>query len=170
MARGKSTRLTFDSADDRYAVWSPDGKRVAYTSGRNGNFDIYQKSSDGAGNETVLYQSKEAKTLTDWSLDGRFLLYQQPGKGGAELWVLPMEGDKKPAAYDQSGFNSAEGRFSPDTRFVAFSSAATGIPEIYVRTFPNASGGQWMVSKGGGTHRAGAATARNSSTFPQTLT
>lgn len=79
-------------------------------------------------------------------------MYSQQGKGGIDLWSVPLEGEKKPVAYVQSGFIAAEGRFSPDTRFVAYSSNATGIPEIYVRPFPNASGGQWMVSKGGGSH------------------
>ena len=150
-ARSTTTRLTFDPAPERLAAWSPDGKRLAFTAQRV-VADLYQKPADGAGNEEVLFRSKDDKFLSDWSRDGRFLMYMQQGAGGIDLWALPLQGERKPVAYLKSGFGAAEGRFSPDTRFVAFSSIASGNREIYVRTFPDASGGQWMVSRGGGAH------------------
>jgi Tol biopolymer transport system component len=149
-ARAITTRLTFDPADDRLPVWSPDGKRIAFTSLRGGLANLYQKPSNGAGNEEILFQSNDNKQLQDWSQDGRFLIYSQPRSGGdPDLWVLPVEGDKRPVAYVKS---ATEGRFSPDTRFVAYSSNVSGKNEIYVQTFPDAAGGKWMVSKGGGGH------------------
>ena len=150
-ASSRTTRFTFDRATERSPVWSPDGNRIVFLSGRDDGGSLYQKPSNGAGKEEILFQSKDPKNPFDWSRDGRFLIYAQPGVG-TDLWILPLEGERKPFPYVQSTFTAAEGRFSPDTRYVAYSSTASGRSEIYVQTFPQASGGQWMVSKGGGTH------------------
>jgi Tol biopolymer transport system component len=64
--------------------------------------------------------------------------------------VLPLEGDRKPMPYLNGQFNTIQGRFSPDGRFVAYTSNESGRNEVYVQPFPEASGGKWMVSKGGG--------------------
>jgi hypothetical protein len=86
----------------------------------------------------------------DWSPDGRFLLYQKSANE-PDLWVLPMTGeDRKPRPYLQTEFVELDGRFSPDGRFVAYSSNESGRFEVYVRPFPDAQKGKWMVSKGGG--------------------
>jgi len=148
-ARGTTTRFTFDPARDSWAAWSPDGRRIAFSSEREGQLNLYQKDSTGAGKEQLLLKSTEQKFLQDWSPDGRFLIYSQ---GGGGLWFMPLEGDKKPVAYLKTEFLESEGRFSPDTRFIAYSSNASGKNEIYVQPFPDASGGKWMVSKGGGAH------------------
>jgi dipeptidyl aminopeptidase/acylaminoacyl peptidase len=87
---------------------------------------------------------------TDWSPDGRFLLYEQSGeKTGFDLWLLPLFGDRKPMPYLQTQFDEGQGRFSPDGHWVAYASTETGRPEVYVQTFP-ASGGKWQISNGGG--------------------
>jgi Tol biopolymer transport system component len=132
-------------------VWSPDGSRIAFSSEREGQLNLYQKASTGANKEDLVLKSNELKFLQDWSRDGRFLIYSQGGVT-THLWVMPLEGDKKPVPSVQSEFAESEGRFSPDTRFVAYTSNASGKTEIYVQPFPDASGGKWMVSKGGGAH------------------
>jgi eukaryotic-like serine/threonine-protein kinase len=146
-ARGVSTRLTFDTVDGYAPVWSPDGSRIVFLSGRT----LYQKVSSGAGNEEVLLKSNNAIGLSDWSRDGRFLLYsEEDPKTGWDLWVLPLDGDRKPMPYLRTAFPETQGVFSPDARWVAYRSAESGSSEIYVRPFPASSGGKWMVSKGGG--------------------
>ena len=76
LLRGTKTRLTFDPADDLVAVWSPDGTRIAFTSDRLGQRDIYQKPSDGSGPEELLLGGKgEEKFVDDWSTDGKYLVY-----------------------------------------------------------------------------------------------
>ena len=161
--RGVNTRLTFDPALDRYPVWSPDGNRIAFSSTRQRFLDLYVKSSNGAGEEKVLLSSQEGKRATDWSRDGRFLLYMQDGAHTrVDVWVLPMEGPDgkgKPVPLLQTPFQEAEATFSPDTRWVAYTSDESGRLEVYVRPFlaagpsgaPELGEGKWQISKDGAT-------------------
>jgi predicted Ser/Thr protein kinase len=146
---GTSERLTFDPATHLMAAWSPDGDRLAFASNRGGTFDLYQKASTGVGNEDSLLKSSEAKYAYDWSPDG--LLYSVYA-GQAEVCFLPLTGDdRKPRRYLAGQFDESQARFSPDRRFVAYTSDESGKNEVYVQPFPEASGGKWVVSKGGGT-------------------
>ena len=154
---GADTRLTFDPARDRSPVWSPDSKRIAFTSDRAGKFDLYQHASNGAGQDELLFNSDNIKVPTDWSRDGRYLLYwDQDPKTKRDLWVLPMDGassERKPVPFLRTDFDEDYGRFSPDVHWIAYESNESGRLEIYVRPFPAAQGGggKWMVSHGGGT-------------------
>jgi Tol biopolymer transport system component len=76
-ARGTSMRFTVDPSDDDVLVWSPDGTRIAFSSNRSGAYDSTLKSSSGVSQEEVLVKSDYPKTPSDWSADGRFLLYQE---------------------------------------------------------------------------------------------
>jgi len=151
---GANTRFTFDPANDTYPVWSPDSKRVIFESDRGGVVGLYEKSADGAGTETVLLRPAPAGTLTDWSRDGRYVIFH----GGGAIWVLPLEGDRKPVPFLRSDFSPTGARLSPDGRWIAFHSTESGHDEIYVESFTPvadagsaASTGKWLVSKGGGT-------------------
>jgi Tol biopolymer transport system component len=161
-ARGVRSRFTFDAAVNyRYPVWSPDGSRIAFTS-NHGGYDLYQKTANGAGDEQLLFKSRDDKFPTSWSHDGRFLLFVgQDGAARGDLWVLPMEtssGERKPVALQQTPFDEREGVFSPDMRWIAYTSDESGRNEIYVRPFtstgpagsPSLGEGKWQVSKDGG--------------------
>jgi eukaryotic-like serine/threonine-protein kinase len=157
VARGTNTRLTFNTGRDDFAVWSPDGKSVIFASNRAGHLDIYQKPADGSGEERLLLKSEEDKRPRSWSRDGRYLLYENADpKMQADLWVLPLTGDRKPIPLLRTPFAEAEGRISPDGRWFAYRSNESGTPEVYVRPFsPDPGGGtgggaKWMVSRGGG--------------------
>lgn len=152
LARGISTRFTFDLGAERMPMWSPDGSTIAFTSDRDGPYNLYQKPSSGAGNDEALLKSGEDKFLQDWSPDGRFLLYATQSHGtGLDLWVLPLTGDNhKPSLYLKTELNEDHARFSPDGRFVAYTSSESGKNEIYVRPFPAPLGGKWMISTDGG--------------------
>ncbi|MFZ0784942.1 MAG: protein kinase [Candidatus Acidiferrales bacterium] len=160
-SRGTSTRFTFGSSSAILGTWSPDGSRIIYASKSAGEYDLYQKLASGVAGEDLLLKSTDDKWLTDWSRDGRFLLYQSTGqapKGAKEdLWVLPLEGDKKPFLFEGTGPLSDNGHFSPDGHLVAYSSDESGRSEIYVRTFSPATaatsgntGGKWLISTAGG--------------------
>jgi serine/threonine protein kinase/Tol biopolymer transport system component len=147
-ARGTSTRLTFDPAPDYMPVWSPDGTRIVWSSARDGRANLYQKASNGTGSDEALLKSSEGKVVNDWSFDGRFLLFMRD----TDLFVLPLGGcDRQMRPYVNTNVSETQGRFSPDGKFVAYTSNATGRPEIYVQTFPTAANGKWKVSQGGGT-------------------
>jgi dipeptidyl aminopeptidase/acylaminoacyl peptidase len=124
---GKSERFTFDPGNETAPVWAPDGSRVVYASSRGGGFNLYQKLSNLAGNEEELFRSGEVKFPSDWSRDGRFLLFTAVGaKMGADLWSLSMEGEHKTTAFLQMDFDESRGRLSPDGRWLAYASAASG--------------------------------------------
>ena len=147
---GAATRFTFDPGIERDPVWSPDGTRLAFSSTRGGLPNVYQKSGTGAGSEEPLLQPGVSQRPKDWSRDGRFLLYvRDDPKTGADLWVLPLAGDRKPFPYLQTQFFESQGQFSPDGRFVAYISNESGRIEVFVQPFP-ASGGKWQISAGGG--------------------
>ena len=96
-ARAANTRFTFEPGNDRYPIWSPGGNYIAYSS-PTGGANLYRKPSNGAGDAELLLKSPEGKATQDWSRDGRYLLYTvNDSKTGYDLWVLPMEGDRKPA-------------------------------------------------------------------------
>ena len=101
----------------------------------------------------MLLKSDEYKRLYDWSPDGHILLYGASlGSERIDLWYLPLAGgERKPRPYLQTEFSQFQARFSPDGRFVAYTSNETGRNEIYVRPFPQASAGKWRVSANGGT-------------------
>ena len=151
LARGANTRLTFDGAGAGNGTWSPDGSQIAYAPGGGQSADLYRKPSNCAGQAELLVHSEEIKSPMDWSHDGGFLLYVQRGKDtGIDLWVLPLEGDRKPQPYLVTPFAEGQAKFSPDGRWVVYTSNETGAKEVYVAPFPNSSGGKWPVSNGGG--------------------
>jgi Tol biopolymer transport system component len=156
LSRGASTRFTFGSSIALLGTWSPDGSRIIFGSNRGGGDDLYQKASSGVKDEELLLNSSEAKYPTSWSRGGRFLLYTSI-KAKSDLWVLPLEGDKKPFPFLRSEFNNEDGQFSPDGRSVAYISDESGRNEVYVRAFlpdPTAAasdtGGVSLISTGGG--------------------
>jgi len=146
LARGTSSRLTFDPASDRYPIWSPDGTRVAWFSDREGSFQIYQKLASGVGPEEILLKSEIPSLPTSWSADGKFILYTGVDpKTSFDIWVLPLAGDRKPFPFLQTPFIESRASFSPDGRWIAYQSNDQGLNELYVQTFP-ASGSKWKVS------------------------
>ena len=157
-ARGVSTRFTFSPAIDRNPVWSPDGSRIVFRSNRGGHFDLYQKNANGTGEDEMLLKSDEDKLPESWSRDGRFLLFASlDPKTLSDLWVLPLEGDKKPVPFLRTEFNEFGARFSPDGRWIAYTSNESGRFEVYVRPFSppgvagsSSAGGKWQISKAGG--------------------
>jgi Tol biopolymer transport system component/predicted Ser/Thr protein kinase len=146
MMRHTSTRFTSDPGSERNPIWSPDDSQIAFSSGNR----ILQKISSGAEKEQVLLVSDSAVRTNDWSADGKLILYsRQDPKTRWDLWVLPLDGDRKPRPYLQSEFNETHGQFSPDGHWVAYDSDESGRQEVYVQQFP-AAGGKWQISSAGG--------------------
>jgi len=157
-ARGVRTRFTFRQSYGSYPVWSPDGSRIIFAAG-NAMDTIYEKAASGAGDEKELFKKPgEVKFPSSWSRDGRFLLFETANvpKTGRDLWVLPLERDRKAVLLLGTDFNEGLGSFSPDERWIAYVSNESGRNEVYVRPFvssgssgPSLGEGKWQVSKDG---------------------
>jgi len=150
LERRVSTRLTFDEGSDTEQIWSPDGEFIVFSSNqdRAGVESLYRKRADGSGEAERLTDLPASGWATSWSPDGRFITYWTAENGG-DLWVLPLEGDRKPELFLGTPFQENVGAFSPDGRWLAYNSNESGRTEIYVRPFPP-GGGKWQVSNEGG--------------------
>ncbi len=139
-----ATRFTFGGYD-QLPIWSPDGKQVAFSSSRKLNFTLYRKNADGSGSEQEIANLGVQEQLCwDWSNDGKYLLV---GKE-AELWYLSLS-DRQAKPFLQAKWILRDAQFSPDGRWVAYSSNETGNWEVYVSPFPTANS-KWQVSRAGG--------------------
>jgi Tol biopolymer transport system component/tRNA A-37 threonylcarbamoyl transferase component Bud32 len=157
IARGSSSRFTFDPANDDNPVWSPDSADVVFSSSRSGQPRMYIKPSDGSGEERLLID--QPGTPTSWSKDGRFLLFTSgTPKTLADLWALPdprrVAGDAKPFIVLQTPFQEQGAQFSPDGRWIAYVSNESSVMDVYVRAFSpdgttSAAGAKWLISRGG---------------------
>ncbi len=146
LANNLKTRLTFSGGAHLTPIWSPDGKEVAFTSNQQAAISVKTLGSS-APERTLLSSSIPIyQAVSDWSHDGRFLMYEQGAGMNTDLWVLPLSGDSKPFPY-ASG--ASRGTFSPNGHWVAYVGQEGGRPEVFVAPFPW-TGAKWQVSNGGG--------------------
>ncbi|MGO8796405.1 MAG: protein kinase domain-containing protein [Candidatus Sulfotelmatobacter sp.] len=147
VARGIKTRLTFGPVSNAFPVWSPDGKWIAYASDREGYSILFRKPSDGSGAEEQLLKETSLHFPTDWSRDGKYLIYVRgTSVGDASIWALPLEGERKPWQVLPHGNDP---RISPDGRWLTYMSLESGGPQVYVVPFRGGQG-KWQVSANGG--------------------
>jgi dipeptidyl aminopeptidase/acylaminoacyl peptidase len=157
VATGRRTQLTSDPGDENFLIWSPDDRRVVFNSTRRGGLDLFQTTSAGGGTEEVLLADGVAKWPVSWSPDGRNILYVtesvavvdgQPIRNN-DIWVLPLFGDRKPYPLLATPATEYWPAFSPDGKWIAYSSTESGESELYVMQFPP-TGNKWQISSGGG--------------------
>ena len=153
ITRGVRIRLSTSPEGDFRPVWSPAGDEVAFTSDRAGNLDIFLRQADASGEEKVLAATPHRVLLSDWSRDGKYLLYHlNDPETGADLWYLERNEDGsgwEPHPFLQIPFGERVPRFSPDGRYVAYVSNESGQDEVYVQPFPE-GGRKVTVSSNGG--------------------
>ena len=122
LGRATPSPLTINSGSNMLPVWSPDGKRIAFRSDRDGGYNIYQKAVDGSAADIILDKdSRSTKLPLDWSYDGRYIIEGTTGdpKTKGDIWVLPLFGDRKPFPYLQTEADETNARLSPDGHWLA---------------------------------------------------
>jgi dipeptidyl aminopeptidase/acylaminoacyl peptidase len=152
LGRNVLSRFTTDAAADLLPVWSPDGTRIVFSSNRKGGFELYEKAVDSdTGSERLFLTSAQVEFASDWSLDGRFLLYTSvDAKTNSDIWALPLDGKREPFPVVQTAnFNESFPRFSPDGRWIAYESNESGRSEIYIQPF-RGPGARLVISTSGG--------------------
>ncbi len=155
--RGTSTRLTF-TGDNRYPCWTPDAKRIAFASSRNGVQNIFWKAANETSEVEQLTTGELNRRHPDISPDGKLLAFHEYHPLRIQdIWVQPLDGERKAQPLLQTPFAEAVARFSPDGRWLAYVSDESGRNEIYVMSYPG-PGGRWQISTTGG---SGPVWARN---------
>ena len=151
-ARNLKVRLTTNPASEDRPIWSPDGRRLAFASDRTGIAHIYIKPADGGAETTPFPEGPEAQYPEDWSPDGRYLLCDFVGERLKDIRYLEQQpGDTRYEAKEflATQFDEGEPNFSPDARFVVYSTDESGRREVYISRFPD-GGGKVQVSTSGG--------------------
>ena len=148
--RAALSRLTFEGSNIN-PVWTPDGERVTFSSIRgDGRSAIIWKPADGSAGEEILWEEEDQLLPNSWSPDGLHLaVNRQLPDGTSDVWILPLENGRKPYPFVEGKFDETMGAFSPDGRWLAYTSDETGRFEVYVRPFPG-PGGRWQISTDGG--------------------
>jgi Tol biopolymer transport system component len=148
LATGIITRLTAHPASDWFPVWSPDGREVLFTSDRNSMMAIYRTAAAGGSAEQLVYRSDSPQLVgaTDWSRDGRLVLFHTYPRGN--VFMLPLTPGARPSTVVDSPFTDWVAALSPDGRSLAYVSDETGGSELYVKALDGSSRQRISVSGG----------------------
>ena len=149
LSRDTLTRLTFGGDTNNYPVWTPDGKRIAFQSNKEGPQNLFWQLADGSGGLERLTSGEYPQYPTSFSPDGQLLAFLEvdPTTAG-DIWALQLS-DHKARPFLRTSFYESAARFSPDGRWLAYASNESGPFEVYVQPYPG-PGGKWQVSTEGG--------------------
>ena len=151
---GDRQRWTTAPSTDIYPLWSPKGDALVYSSIRYPGYNLFLRGTGPTASDTLIGNPDMvgAKIATDWSADGRFIVFRHLSfKTGFDIWALPTGGDQKPFPILVTDADEREAQFSPDGKWIAYQSDVTGTPEIYLQAFPKAGRApSGPLSRGGG--------------------
>src|SRR6185503_20629104 len=152
LRRTTLTRLTSAPGVDVVHAWTPDSRRLIFTSERVGVRNLFWQAADGAGAVEQLTESPNIQYPTAVSPDGRTLIFAEEAPStNNDVMMIELDGTRRVTPLVQSTFNERNGIISPDGRWLAYEANDSGRFEVYVRPFPDVSSGRWQVSTNGGT-------------------
>ena len=152
LGRTRLTRLTFASGVDVVQVWTPDGRRLIFTSEQGGVRNLFWQAANVSGAPERLTESPNTQYPSAVSPDGRRLIFSETAPTTAEdVMALELDGTRRVTPLVQTALSERNGIISPDGRWLAYEANDSGRFEIYVRPFPNVNSGHWTVSTNGGT-------------------
>jgi Tol biopolymer transport system component/predicted Ser/Thr protein kinase len=150
LSRRVASRFTAEVTDESSPVWSPDGRRVVFSSDRAGANDLYVKTTDGRDGAELIFSRPGPQVATDWSSDGKWLLVEDNSRDtGRDLWVVSVDGKSQARPIARTRFQEWGGRLSPDDRWMAFVTDESGASEVYVMPFAGV-GDKKRISTAGG--------------------
>jgi Tol biopolymer transport system component len=150
---GRTTLIpvTFGPFIDTYPVWTPDGRRLIFSSDRAGERNLFWQAADNTGAVERLTDSPSSQNATAVSPDGARLIFTETArKTGEDVMQVELDGTHSVTPLVQSPFTERNGVVSPDGRWLAYEANDSGRFEIYVRPFPAVNSGHWLVSAAGG--------------------
>jgi eukaryotic-like serine/threonine-protein kinase len=150
ISRETLSRFSFDGTT-HWPIWTARGDRIAFRSGRTPLMSMWWMPADRSGGDERLTSAEgDMQTPESWSSDGRTLLFTQRSPGaGVDIFVLSMDGDRRPRPLVQTKFDEGAPKFSPDGKWVAYASNESGRTEVYVTSYPG-PGARIQVSNDGG--------------------
>jgi serine/threonine-protein kinase len=148
LERDSFTRLSTGPEEDA-ANWTPDGERVSFRSRGKGPY-VAWRAADGSGEAEKLTSGAATALRHSWSPDGKWLAFDdRHPESGQDIWLLPLEGERRARVFLQTRADERAGDFSLDGRWLVYISNESGRFEVYVRPFPG-PGGKWQISTDGG--------------------
>jgi Tol biopolymer transport system component len=144
--------MSFDGAS-HWPLWTPDGRRLTYRSWKTGTMTMWWMPADRSGAPELLTTVGTMQSPESWlPPDGRILAFTQMDnpESGSDIYLLPMDGNRMPRPLIRTKFSEGSPKFSPDGKWLAYSSNESGRPEVYAMTFPG-PGPTIQLSTDGGT-------------------
>jgi Tol biopolymer transport system component/predicted Ser/Thr protein kinase len=146
---GVERRFTAEAARNDTPIWSPEGDRIVFRSNRTGPQQIYIRSTNGSGMDELLPTDNNPKFASQWPTNNLVVYSERDQKTNIDLWLLPLDGDRKPMPFLRSQFDEAQGQVSPDQHWIAYMSDVSGQREVYIRQFRSGDG-ELRISTAGG--------------------
>ena len=153
LGRGPLTRATFDPAADHAPVWTPDSRRLIFSSDRlGGTRSLFAQMANGTSEVVQLAHSQNRQSATAVTPDGGNVIVMETGRKTAEdVMQVALDGTGRVTALVQTSFVERNGVVSPDGKWLAYEANDSGRFEISVVPYPDVQSGRWQVTSTGGT-------------------